>query len=65
MLLDHGVPHDIESKDGKTCEDMTESDSIMKIIEQIEGREYDDDDEDDDDIYDDDDDNIDAGKDEL
>ena len=44
---------------------MTESDSIMKIIEQIEGREYDDDDEDDDDIYDDDDDNIDAGKDEL
>ncbi len=57
VLLDHGVPHDIMSKDGKTCKDMTANEAVLEVLQEVSGEKVPDDDEDDDeDYYEDDDD---------
>lgn len=55
VLLKHGVPHDIKSKDGKTCKEMTANEDVLKVLDEVSGEKpvHDDDDEND---YDDDDD---------
>ena len=37
VLLDHGIPHDIESKDGLTCAKMTQNVEIKKVLEEVTG----------------------------
>jgi hypothetical protein len=54
VLLQHGIPFDIRSKDGKTCVKMAESLDVVNVIEEETGLGFNDlfdDDFDDDDKY--------------
>lgn len=73
VLLQHGIPYDVESRHGFTCEQMADSDEIIEVLSEISGIDFsaNDDDypvtedpyrnryDDDDDYYDEEEDNID------
>ena len=38
ILLEAGVPFDLQAKNGKTCKDMTRNEETLKLLEEYESK---------------------------